>query len=105
MHWIAYCSKPRSNFEADLTFSVMILPSTMVALPRVSADGLHARDAMLKASIADCMAMYADGLVLRMLLPTDIFPDLRFILYITTVASFAYFIGTILKQAYYDVPP
>ena len=60
----------------------MILPSTMVAWPRVSADGLHARDAMLKASIADCMAMYAYGLVLRMLLPTDVFPDLRFILQI-----------------------
>ena len=49
---------------------------------------------MLKETCGDCLAMSAYGLALRMLMPIVIFPDLRFMLYITAAASFAYFIGS-----------
>ena len=57
------------------------------------AAGRAAVDAMVKEACANCLAMCAYGLVLRLLLPTCIFPDWCFMLQITAVASFGYLVG------------
>ena len=97
--WMCF-AKLRGHGEAFLSFALSIPFSAMVVLPQlgkidafsvkgnritlpfVSTNGSHTEDSMLKASIVDCIGMYAYGFVLRMLLPTDVFSDLRFMLHI-----------------------
>ena len=54
---------------------------------------------MVKAACANLLAMSAYGLVLHVLLPSDIVPDWCFMLQITAVASFGYFIGLVVLFA------
>ena len=54
---------------------------------------------MLKDTCANCLAMSTYGLVLRVLMPIVIFPDLHFMLYITVAASFAYLVGSFVLIA------